>query len=109
MFSAYKLNKQGDNTQPCIRVLTYKVMCLYVCVCVCVCKYIHIHRHMDFSGSTSGKEPTYSAGATGVQVRFLGQDGPLRDGMAPYSNILAWRVPWTKEPGGVHGVAKSRT
>jgi len=31
--------------------------------------------------------------------------------MAPHSSILAWRVPWTEEPGkaAVHGVAKSRT
>ena len=30
--------------------------------------------------------------------------------MATHSSILAWRIPWTEEPGGlVHGVAKSRT
>ena len=29
--------------------------------------------------------------------------------MATHSSILAWRVPWTEEPGGVHGVAKSQT
>ena len=34
--------------------------------------------------------------------------------MAPHSNTLAWKIPWTEEPGrlqfmGVHGVAKSRT
>ena len=31
--------------------------------------------------------------------------------MATYSSVLAWRIPWTEEPGGltVHGVAKSRT
>ena len=31
--------------------------------------------------------------------------------MAPYSSILAWRIPWTEEPDGVtvHGVTKSRT
>ena len=30
-------------------------------------------------------------------------------GQATYSSILAWRIPWTEEPGAVHGVAKSRT
>ena len=31
--------------------------------------------------------------------------------MAPHSNILAWEIPWTEEPGGlqIHGVSKSRT
>ena len=39
-------------------------------------------------------------------VRSLGQEDPLEKGMATYSSILAWRIPWTEEPGGdtVHGV-----
>ena len=40
----------------------------------------------------------------------LGWEDPLEEGMAAHSGILAWRIPWTEEPGGlVHGVAKSRT
>ena len=33
----------------------------------------------------------------------------MEKAMATHSSILAWRVPWTEEPGGVHGVAKSQT
>ena len=33
-------------------------------------------------------------------VRSLGQDDPLEKGMAMFSSILAWRIPWTEEPGG---------
>ena len=33
-------------------------------------------------------------------VRFLGQEDPLEEGMATQSSILAWRIPWTEEPGG---------
>ena len=44
-----------------------------------------------------------------TQVQFLGLEDPLEKGMATYSSILAWRIPWTDEPGGFHGVAKSRT
>ena len=34
----------------------------------------------------------------------------LEKAMAPHSSTLAWKIPWTEEPGGaVHGVAKSRT
>ena len=29
--------------------------------------------------------------------------------MAPHSSTLAWKIPWMEEPGGLHGVAKSRT
>ena len=32
-------------------------------------------------------------------VRSLGQEDPLEKGMATYSSILAWRIPWTGEPG----------
>ena len=34
-----------------------------------------------------------------TQVRFLGQEDPLEKEMAAHSNILAWRIPWTEEPG----------
>ena len=33
-------------------------------------------------------------------VRFPGWEDPLEEGMATYSNNLAWRLPWTEEPGG---------
>ena len=38
-----------------------------------------------------------------------GWEDPLEEGMATHSSILAWRIPWTEEPGGVHGVAKNQT
>ena len=34
-----------------------------------------------------------------TQVRSLGWDDPLEKGMATHSSILAWRNPWTAEPG----------
>ena len=33
-------------------------------------------------------------------VRFLGREDPLEEEMATHSSILAWRIPWTEEPGG---------
>ena len=36
----------------------------------------------------------------------LGQEDPLEKEMATHSSILAWEIPWTEEPGGLHGVAK---
>ena len=35
-----------------------------------------------------------------TQVPFLGQEDPLEKEMATHASILAWRTPWTKEPGG---------
>ena len=41
----------------------------------------------------------------------LGWEDPLEEEMATHSNILAWKIPWTEEPGGatVHGVTNSQT
>ena len=36
-----------------------------------------------------------------TQVQSLSQEDPLEKGMATYSSILAWRIPWTEEPGGL--------
>ena len=36
-----------------------------------------------------------------TQVPSLGQKEPLEKGMASHSNITAWRIPWTEEPGGL--------
>ena len=37
-------------------------------------------------------------------MRFLGQEDPLEEGMATHSSILAWRVPWTGEPGRLQSI-----
>ena len=41
---------------------------------------------------------------TGVQS--LGQEDPLEEGMATHSSILAWRSPWTEEPGGLQSTGR---
>ena len=43
-----------------------------------------------------------------VSVRSLGQDDPLEKEMAAYSNILAWRIPWAEEPGGLQFIGLQR-
>ena len=46
-----------------------------------------------------------------TRVQSLGREDPLEKEMATHFNILAWRIPWTEEPGGfrAHGIAKSQT
>ena len=34
-----------------------------------------------------------------MRVRSLGREAPLEEGMATHSSLLAWRIPWTEEPG----------
>ena len=43
-----------------------------------------------------------------TRVRFLGWEDPLEKGMAAHSSILAWRTPWTEEPGGLQSTGSSR-
>ena len=43
----------------------------------------------------------------GGWVGSLGLEDPLEEEMATHSSILAWRIPWTEEPG-VHGVTKEQ-
>ena len=43
-----------------------------------------------------------------IQVRSLGREDPLEKEMATYSSILAWRIPWTEEPGRLLSVGSQR-
>ena len=43
-----------------------------------------------------------------IQVQFLGLEDPLEKGMATYARILAWRIAWTKEPGGLQAMVLQR-
>ena len=41
-------------------------------------------------------------------VRSLGQENPLEKGMVTHSSILAWRILWTEEPGGLQSMGSQR-
>ena len=66
--------------------------------------YLAPTKCQDFPGGSVVKNP-------------LGREEPLEEKMATHSSILAWKIPWTEEPGGpgcgpsgssVHGIAKSQ-
>ena len=42
-------------------------------------------------------------------VQFLDWEDPLEEGMATYSSILAWRIPWTEEPGRLQSLESKET
>ena len=45
-----------------------------------------------------------------TQVQSLGREDPLEKGMAIHSSVLAWRIPWTEEPGELQPVkSQNRT
>ena len=54
--------------------------------------------YMGFPAGSDGKE---TSAMWETRVQSLGQKNPLEKGMAPHSSNLAWRIPWTEEPGGL--------
>ena len=62
---------------------------------------------MFASGSAAGFPSSSDGNLLAAQetwVSSLDQEDPLGKGMATHSSILAWKIPWTEEPGEFHGV-----
>ena len=73
----------------------------------------HITRHS--STELSPKKPSLVAqmvknlpAMQETQVRSLSWEDPLKKEMATHSSILAWRIPWTEEPGGLQSMGLQR-
>ena len=58
-----------------------------------------------FPGGASGKELSANAGDRGDMGLI---DDPLEEGMATHSSILAWRISWAEEPGGLQSMGSQR-
>ena len=43
-----------------------------------------------------------------MRIRSLGQEDPPEKGMATHSSVLAWKIPWTEEPGGLQFIGSQR-
>ena len=71
-------------------------MCVYICVCVCV----------GFPGGSESKESACNAGDLGLIPGLERSPGEKR--MAAHSSIVAWRIPWTEEPGGLQSMGLQR-
>ena len=54
-----------------------------------------------FPGGSAVKKPPAMHEPQETRVRFLGQEDTLEEGMATHPSILAWRIPWAEEPGGL--------
>ena len=52
----------------------------------------------------SSKESACSAGDMGDADLILGSGAPLEESVATHASILAWRIPWTEEPGGLQSM-----
>ena len=64
---------------------------------------------LDFPGGASGiKNPTTNAGHVRDKGSIPGREDPLEEGMATHPSVLAWRIPWTEEPGGLQFIRSQR-
>ena len=54
------------------------------------------------------KNPPAGAGDVRDQVQSLDWEDPLEEGMATHFSILAWRIQWTEEPGGLQSIGSQR-
>ena len=54
------------------------------------------------------KNPSAMQETQKIQVQSLGQEDPLKEKMATHSSILAWRIPWTEDPGGLQSKGSQR-
>ena len=54
------------------------------------------------------KNPPAMQESQEMRVSSLGQKEPLEEGMATHSSFLAWRIPWTEEPGGLQPMGSQR-
>ena len=73
-------------------------MCMVVCVWVCDCVWVSL------VAQTVKNLPAMQEN----QVQFLGREDPLEMGMETHLSILAWRIPWTEEPGGLQFMGLQR-
>ena len=44
-----------------------------------------------------------------TRVQFLGQEDPLEKEMVTHSSVLAWRIPWTEQPGGLQSIGSQKS
>ena len=79
-------------------------VCLYLYGCMCVCVYVK----EGLPGSPALKNPPAIQDIQDTWVLSLGLEDPLEEEMSIHSSILAWRIPWMEEPGGLQSMGSER-
>ena len=67
----------------------------------CLCEKYYKPMIVDYWASLVAQTVKNPLAMQESQVWSLGREDPLKKGMATHSSILAWRIPWTEEPGGL--------
>ena len=100
LYAAHPRPPQGCQTPP--------HNCLFLWTHICALTFSLEHRG-GFPDGASGKEPTCQCRRS-KRCEFdpWGQEDPLEEDMATHSNILAWQIPWTEEPGRLWSIGLQR-
>ena len=69
---------------------------------------IHTHTYIYGASQVTSSNPPVNARHVRDAVQSLGQKDPLEEGIAAHSSILAQRIPWTEEPGGLWSIGSQR-
>ena len=70
--------------------------------------YIYIQRYTSTWASLVAQRVKTLPAMWETWVQSLGWEDPLEEGVATHSSILAWRIPWTEEPGGLQSMGSHR-
>ena len=97
--------------------------CMYLTLYVCLSTHTHTHTHIHTKKLSNIQYSIVNCGFSAslvvqmvknllkmleMWVQFMGWEDPLGQGMATYSSILAWRIPWTEEPCGPQSMGLGR-
>ena len=66
--------------------------------------YYNLMSPRGFPGGSVVKNPSAMQELQETGLWSLGQEDPLEEGMSTCSRILAWKIPWTEEPGGLQSI-----
>ena len=83
-------------------------MCIIQISSVKICQSLPVYVYIQLPSWCSGKESVCQCNRHRRQVQSLSWVDPLEKGMATHSSTLAWRIPWTEEPGGLQSMGSQR-
>ena len=81
---------------------------IYMCVCMYIYIYIHTHRCTWYVSYTISFMNLSKSIYRASQVALVVKDLPAREGDGTHSSTLAWRIPWTEEPGALQSMGSRR-
>ena len=88
------------------------LVCKWLCECMCTCVYTHTHPHTHMIEgrvrALVAQRLKHLPPMQEARVWSLGWEDPLEKEIVTHSSILAWRIPWTEEPGRLQSTGSQR-